>query len=185
MSLKRIAVMLTLVGVVALAAAPALGSAGAALSLGGGLINVPGWLEPLFPRAGTHHDFALVAISVGAGAAGIVLAWLFYVARPELPGALAEKAGTLYRLVYNKYFVDEIYDAAVVRPLVGGSRAFLWRGVDVGVIDGAANGIGRRARSIGGLLRQFQSGYIRSYAAWVLLGCVAALLGMGLAGGGR
>ena len=157
----------------------------AALSLAGGFIPVPAWLEPLFPRSGGRHDFALVAVSVGAGVCGFVLAWLLYVARPELPGALAGKAGALYRLVYNKYFVDEIYDAAVVRPVVGGSRCFLWRGVDVGVIDGAVNGIGERSRGIGGVLKRLQSGYIRSYAAWVVLGCVAVLIGMGLAGGGR
>ena len=91
----------------------------------------------------------------------------------------------LYTLVYNKYFVDEIYDAAVVKPVVNGSREVLWKGVDVGLIDGAANGVGARARDIGGVLRLLQSGNIRSYATWVLLGSVVVIVAMGIAGGIR
>jgi NADH-quinone oxidoreductase subunit L len=57
--------------------------------------------------------------------------------------------------------------------------------VDVGVIDGAANGVGDRARDIGGVLRLFQSGDIRSYATWVLFGSVIVIVAMSLAGGIR
>jgi len=91
----------------------------------------------------------------------------------------------LYTLVYNKYFVDEIYAAAVVRPLVGGSRMVLWKGVDAGLIDGTANGVAARARNLGSLLRLMQSGNIRSYATWVLLGSVLLIVAMGIAGGLR
>ncbi|MCW5980238.1 MAG: NADH-quinone oxidoreductase subunit L [Bryobacteraceae bacterium] len=157
----------------------------ALLSLAGGFIPVPRFLEPLFPAEGAHHDFALVAVSVGAGLLGIGLAWLFYVSKPGLADSAAARLGALYRLVYNKYFVDEIYDATVVRPLIGGSRAVLWRGVDAGVIDGAVNGIAQRSRDLGILLRMFQSGNIRSYAAWVLLGSVFVLAVLGVMGGLR
>ena len=75
-----------------------------------------------------------------------------------------------YRWLYNKYFVDEAYDAMVVEPVVQGSRSVLWRGMDAGLIDGVVNGVGRRARNVGGVLRLMQSGNIRSYAAWVVLG---------------
>jgi NADH-quinone oxidoreductase subunit L len=71
----------------------------------------------------------------------------------------------------------------VVKPVVGGSREVLWKGVDVGVIDGAVNGIGSRSKDIGGVLRLLQSGNIRSYAAWVLFGSVLLIVAMGLAGG--
>lgn len=157
----------------------------AVLSLAGGYIRVPAWLEPMFPRGEAHHDPALVAVSVAAGLAGIGLALWFYVARPGLADRVAASLGGLYRLVYNKYFVDEIYGAAVVRPVVVGSRFVMWRGVDVGLIDGLVNGIGSRARGLGLILRRLQSGYIRSYAAWVLIGCLFLLLSLGLAGGLR
>ena len=88
----------------------------------------------------------------------------------------------LYELIYNKYFVDEFYDATVVRPVVDGSRTLLWRTADAGLIDGAVNGIGKTARSIGGALKLAQSGFIRSYAAWVVAGSIAVVIAMALWG---
>mgnify|MGYP005842246109 CR=1 FL=1 len=155
------------------------------LSLVGGYIAVPHYLETVFPASEAHHDFSLVAASVIAGLLGIGLAALFYIFRPGLPDRLAAGLGGLYRLVYAKYFVDEVYDAVVVRPTVNGSRLVLWRGVDAGLIDGAVNGVGLWARETGGLLRRLQSGNIRSYAAWVLTGCVALMIAAGILGGAR
>ncbi len=157
----------------------------ALLSLAGGYFAVPEWLEPLFPRAEAGHDAALVYTSVAAGLAGIALAWLFYVARPGLGGALAGRLGALYRLVLNKYYVDEVYDAAVVRPIVLGSDSLLWRGADAGLIDGAVNGLGARCVRAGGVLRRFQSGNIRSYAGWVVWGSLIVVAAFVVFGGGR
>ena len=81
--------------------------------------------------------------------------------------------------------VDEIYDATVVKPVVLGSRSVLWKGVDAGLIDGSVNGVGERARNIGAVLRLLQSGNIRSYATWVLLGSVLVIVALGIAGGIR
>jgi NADH-quinone oxidoreductase subunit L len=150
----------------------------AVLSLAGGYFNVPRWLEPLFPAIEEAHQPWLVYVSVAAGLAGIALAWLFYIARPSLAGAFAGKVGPLYRLVYGKYFVDEIYDGAIVGPIVEGSSTVLWRGVDVGLIDGAVDGVGAWSRSVGSALRLIQSGNIRSYAAWVVWGSVVAIMAM-------
>jgi NADH-quinone oxidoreductase subunit L len=157
----------------------------ALLSLVGGYFHVPAFLESLFPVAEGGHDTTLVAISVAAGALGILLAWLFYVAKPGLADSIAAGLGGLYRLVYNKYLVDELYDATIVKPTVATSRALLWKGVDAGLIDGIVNGVGAVARGVGGVLRRLQSGNIRSYAAWVLAGSLFAIVAMGLAGGGR
>jgi NADH-quinone oxidoreductase subunit L len=158
----------------------------AALSLAGGkLFNVPEFLAPLFPLAQESNDIGPVVVSVAFGLAGIALAWLFYVFKPGLPDQIAATFSGLYNLIYNKYFVDEIYDATVVTPVVAGSREVLWKGVDVAVIDGAVNGIANRARGMGGLLKRLQSGNIRSYAAWVLLGSVVLLFVMGVMGGLR
>ena len=121
---------------------------------------------------------------MAVGLAGIALAWLFYVARPGLPESLAASFSGVYKLIYNKYFVDEIYAAAVVNPVVTGSREVLWKGVDATVIDGAVNGAGTVSQGVGGLLKRLQSGNIRTYAVWVLLGSVLLLVAMGLAAGG-
>jgi NADH-quinone oxidoreductase subunit L len=81
--------------------------------------------------------------------------------------------------------VDEAYNAAVVDPIVQGSRTVLWRGIDAGLIDGTVNGVGARARGVGGILRMMQSGSIRTYAAWVVFGSVLVILAIGLSGGMR
>jgi NADH-quinone oxidoreductase subunit L len=127
----------------------------------------------------------LAWLSAGVGILGILLAYVFYVAKRGLADSFAKSMGGLYTLVYNKYFVDEAYDAALVEPLIEGSRTVLWRGIDAGLIDGAVNGVGRRSRGIGSILRLMQSGNIRSYAAWVVLGSIVLLLAIGFAGGLR
>jgi len=157
----------------------------AVLSLIGGFFNVSRWLEPLFPGTEPQHNELLVAISVAAGLIGIGLAYWFYVARPGLADSVAARLGVLYRLVYNKYFVDEVYHAVVVESVVDASRDVLWKNVDAGVIDGTVNGIGARARGVGGVLRLLQSGNIRSYATWVLIGSLGVLMALGLMGGTR
>jgi NADH-quinone oxidoreductase subunit L len=108
-----------------------------------------------------------------------------YIAKPELADSISARAGAFYRLIYNKYFVDEIYDAALVKPVVAVSRVVLWRSVDAGLIDGAVNGIGSQSQGIGGLLRLLQSGNIRSYATWVLFGSVILVVTLSLIGAAR
>jgi NADH-quinone oxidoreductase subunit L len=157
----------------------------AALSLAGGyLFKVPEYLSPLFPLPAEGNDLGPMVVSVAVALAGIALAWLFYVARPGLPDTLAASFSGIYKLIYNKYFVDEIYAAAVVNPVISGSREVLWKSVDARVIDGAVNGAGTVSQGVGGLLKRLQSGNIRTYAVWVLLGSVLVLVAMGLAAGG-
>ena len=157
----------------------------AVLSLGGGFIPVPEFLGKFFPAAEAPENFNLMAISVAFGLGGIALSYLMYVARPGMADSVAGSLKGLYTLVYNKYFVDEIYDAAVVKPVVEGSRVVLWKGVDVGLIDGGVNGVGTMARRTGGVLRLLQSGNIRSYATWVLFGSVVVIVALEIGGGMR
>jgi NADH-quinone oxidoreductase subunit L len=154
----------------------------AVLSVVGGFINIPRFLEPLFPLQEGEPARWLEYVAMAAGLGGIALAYLFYVVSPGLPESLANSFKGLHNLIYNKYFVDEFYDATVVEPMVDGSRQLLWRVADVRLIDGAANGIGSTARGIGGILRRAQSGYIRSYAAWVLAGSILAIAYIGFVG---
>ncbi len=148
--------------------------------VGGYIFNVPRILENMFPLAEEPDNPMLMAVSIGVGLLGIALAYYMYVVNRELPERLASSAGWLYNLIYNKYFVDEIYDTVVVHPTVDGSRTVLWRGVDQGIIDGAVNGVGTQSRSLGGVLKLLQSGNIRSYASWVLIGAVCLLIVLGV-----
>ena len=150
-------------------------------ALGGWIFDVPKYLDNFFPVAeNTGNSVTLQIAAVSMGLIGVLLAFAFYVLRPGLPEAFARSMGGFYTAVCNKFFVDEIYDAAIVRPTLDGSRAVLLNGVDRGLIEGMVNGAATQARNIGGGLRQFQSGNIRSYATWVVLGSVFLLVVLGL-----
>jgi NADH-quinone oxidoreductase subunit L len=159
----------------------------AVLSLVGGFFNVGHFLEPVFPQGhGEEGEHGILGyIVTGAGLLGIAIAYLFYVVKPSLPESLATTFAAPYRWLLNKYYVDEAYDAAVVEPLVQGSRSLLWRLVDVRFIDGIVNGVGHWSRGTGRSLRLLQSGYIRSYATWVVLGSILVIAAMTLMGGAR
>jgi len=160
----------------------------AILSLVGGFFNVGAFLEPVFPRHAEEAEAAnhmLGYIATAAGLFGIALAYLMYVVRPALSDSIAGTFRGAHTWLSNKYYVDEAYDAMVIEPVVQGSRTVLWRGFDVHLIDGIVNGIGQRARNVGGGLRRLQSGYIRSYAAWVVIGSVIVIAAMSLIGGSR
>ena len=81
----------------------------------------------------------------------------------------------MYSLMVNKYYLDEIYDAIIVWPIVSASREFLWKFVDTYMIDGAVKGIGAMVRGTAGGLRRMQSGYVRTYAGWFLFGGVLVM----------
>jgi len=126
--------------------------------------------------AEAHDLYALELKLMGAAilvaGIGFLFAWGFYIQRPETPEKLAESFHAPHRALLNKYYVDELYDAAVVWPIHRLSQAVLWRFFDVGVIDGAVNGTATLARDVGDRLRRLNSGNTRSYAAWVVIGAV-------------
>ncbi|HEX4001125.1 MAG TPA: NADH-quinone oxidoreductase subunit L [Candidatus Acidoferrales bacterium] len=122
------------------------------------------------PGAALLH--ALVSWPVGVAILGLLVAWWFYIKSPETPKKLAQSLRPLYTLIFNKYYVDEIYAALIVRPLLWISTHFLWHVVDERVIDGTVNGVAKVARESGGEVRKLQSGNTRSYAAWVVVGAV-------------
>ena len=115
---------------------------------------------------------ALTGWPVIVGILGLLVAWWFYVKSPETPKRLAKSLHGLYTLIFHKYYVDEIYAALIVRPLLWISANLLWHGVDERVIDGTVNGVATVARESGGEARKLQSGNTRSYASWVIIGAV-------------
>jgi len=140
----------------------------------------PNWVAPEKTPA-TDLLQALMGPPVIVGLLGILLAWWLYIRRPDLPKKLASSMFGLYTLVLHKYYVDEIYAAVIIRPLLWVSTNVLWHTVDEGLIDGTVNGSARLARETGGKLRELQSGNARSYASCVVVGAVgvtALLLGI-------
>lgn len=157
----------------------------AVFSLGGGWLSVPKWLSPMFPIT-EHTNIAAMLISSICSLGGIFVAYVFYVSRPELAVSFRSAAGPIYTLVSNKYYVDEIYAALIVKPLQAFSRVVLWHGIDETVIDsGIVNGLAKTIRGWGSLFRRFQSGSIRNYATWVLAGSLLVIFILGLVGSGR
>ena len=157
----------------------------ALLSLGGGFLSVTKWLEPMFALHEEAVPFMIRLMPAVMAFGGIFLAFVFYYLKPGLADSFAGAFGGLYRLVFDKYRIDEFYNAVVVEPVIQGSRTVLWKGVDAGGIDGAVNGLGRLSRGTGSILRLMQSGSIRAYAAWVVFGSVLVILAIGVAGGLR
>jgi NADH-quinone oxidoreductase subunit L len=88
---------------------------------------------------------------------------------------MAETFSGVHRVLENKYYLDEIYDAAIVQPIQIVSEDGLWKGVDIGVIDRAVNGVGQAVSGTSEVLRLFQTGSVRAYAASVFLGAVLVL----------
>ena len=115
---------------------------------------------------------AIFGAPVIAGLLGFFLAWWMYIKSPETPKKWAASLSAPYKLLSGKYFVDELYAAVIVRPLVWISDKVLWHVVDEGVIDGTVNGIATVARESGDHLRRATSGNVRSYATWIVVGAL-------------
>jgi len=131
-----------------------------------------GALSEASPLGGGEVAWAVIsfaiAVAVIAIAASMVLRWQY---RPALESP--EPAG-LKRLLWRKWYVDEIYDVLVVRPLVGASR-WLWRWVDDAVIDGSVNGLASGSRGLGWLSSRLQTGQLNTYAFAVVVGVILLL----------
>jgi NADH-quinone oxidoreductase subunit L len=116
-------------------------------------------------------ELTLSGVAMVAAIIGLVVAWRMY-AKDVKQG----KSEGLHKLLYNKYYVDELYHALVVGPLIWISRNLLWKVVDVGVIDGTVNGVATGTTAVGDKVRRVQSGNTRSYAVWVLVGAIVVFV---------
>ncbi|MGA7852582.1 MAG: hypothetical protein WCA15_04590, partial [Candidatus Acidiferrales bacterium] len=136
--------------------------------------------------AGIMLLYALTGWPVIIALLGLLIAWWFYIKSPDTPKKLAQTLRAPYTLILHKYYVDELYNAAIIQPLLWISTNVLWHVIDEGVIDGTVNGTARVARESGSQLREIQSGNARTYASWVVIGAVGVtLLMLGLWGMGR
>ncbi len=153
-------------------------------SLGGGNA-IEHWLDPIFERANSklglgHHDvelieYVLMALSIGVAAFGIYLARMWYLKKEIIPEKIMNSAPGWYKLLLNKYFVDEAYDAAVITPTVKGSEKLLWKVVDVGMIDWMVNALPRTIALASASVRRVQNGVAQSYVLVFVVGVVAMI----------
>lgn len=163
----------------------------AVLSVIGGYVGIPAFLmgnnqfehflEPVFaaghtvialsgePLTSHALEYLLMGVAIATAFTGFFLAYRWYVRKPETPVQIAAKAGKLYTAAFNKYYVDEIYAAALVKPFFRLSDLF-WKVVDVKIIDGIVDGCAALFRFAGKLLRKSQSGYAQEYIAVFVIG---------------
>ena len=156
----------------------------------GGHNQIEAFLEPSFHAmtltagevahaAAVHGDIAtelgLMGFSVAVALAGIVLAYFLFKKSPQRADALATQFSGVHRVLSNKYYVDEIYNAVFVQPIKRISEGTLWKVVDAGIIDGVVNGVGLTVRGWSAVLRRVQTGSVRAYAMSIFVGVVAIL----------
>jgi NADH-quinone oxidoreductase subunit L len=154
------------------------------LSLCGGWIGIERFAAFLAPATGARAaqaaggslEIILSVVAVVVALIGWYIADLLYRQRPERPAEIAAAMPAGYKLLSNKYYVDEIYGAAIVKPLLVGSNYLLGWVVDKAILGGGAWLLGGVATFCGALLQRWQSGNIRSYAAWLAAGAAAVLL---------
>jgi len=168
----------------------------AVLSVVGGLVGPPlmegghpfaRWLAPVF-ASGAHEgahaaahevpvatEWMLIGLSVLVAAAGIAFAFRAYLWSPQTATRLRERLAGVHRTLLNKYWVDELYERSVVRPVYHTAQAF-WRFWDTKVVDGIVNGVGVTLEGVSAVLRLFQTGFVGTYALFFTLGVVALLL---------
>jgi NADH-quinone oxidoreductase subunit L len=168
------------------------------LSVVGGYVGIPEifsgvdgnlihrWLEPVFSNAerkleyfGTHTHFEeilLMTISLIGVLASLRFAYFVYTRKIDIANYFVNKYKTIYKLLWNKYYIDEIYEAVVVQPIRKGSESFLWKFTDNKIIDGVVNGTAKLIDNIGGVIRHLQTGIAQFYALIMILGIAVALL---------
>ena len=153
----------------------------AMLSAVGGFIALPHFLEPQLPlprvHESLHHfEFPLLVLSVVLALAGLAGAAFLYGGPPDRVQALQQRYAGVHRWLSGKYFIDELYEGVIGRPLVWLSDRVFLNLSDRWLLDGTLNGMGALGRWSGGVLSRVQNGSLHRYAWFVMMGIVGALL---------
>jgi NADH-quinone oxidoreductase subunit L len=165
----------------------------AVLAVAGGWIGIPKalgggdqfakFLEPVVkdaalvtPEGSVNQERLFSVLSVVMALIGWFVADLFYRRKPGMADRVVARIGGLYTLLVNKYWIDQVYNAVIVAPLLFASRYLLWGAFDRGLVNGGGSMAAGGVRGLGALVQRVQSGNIRSYAGWLALGAAALLL---------
>lgn len=146
----------------------------------GGHNNFENFLEPIFAAANdkmllpihdnTGLELGLMLVSVIIGVVGMYVGWKIYTEKQQIAENTAKRFSGLYNLLFNKYKVDEAYDAVVVNPIKQTSDKFLWKIFDVKIIDGTLNFSASAIAKTADLFRKVQNGVVQSYAVIFVVG---------------
>jgi NADH-quinone oxidoreductase subunit L len=160
----------------------------AILATVGGWVGLPdGWLwgnafvRFLAPAVGTFtpavegNAGVLSVVALVVSGAGIALAYFFYIRLPGIPMLLAWRLKEPFNLLLNKYYIDELYNLVVTRPLFWVSDRVLNRAIDTYVIDGAANGAGETVQSSAQVVRRAETGNVEHYVFVYVLGALGVV----------
>ncbi len=147
-------------------------------ALGGG-----NWIGHFFEPAlghpnvtATHaEEYMVMGISVAGAVGGIILSWIMYSLKPEMPGKIASAFKGVYNTLWNKYYVDELYDRTIVKPTIWIANKVLVGVTDGKIIEGIVNGVPKAIGSFGEKARKMQSGYLQHYAVSMALGLFVIL----------
>ncbi len=160
------------------------GFVGVPAALGGGN-RIESFLDPIFEGANIKLglyaegvqiiEYVVMVLSVGIALLGMAGARMIYLRRNDIAENVAKQFHGIYTILWRKYFVDEIYDAAVVTPIVKGSDKILWNGFDVGVIDGIVNGSAKCMQSLSSFARRIQTGVVQFYALVFVIGVLLVM----------
>ena len=153
----------------------------ALLSAGGGYIAIPHFLEPQIPLPPIverleHYEHTLRYVSIVLAFSGLGLAVFMFGGPASRPERIKQALLPVHRLLSGKYFVDELYERVIVKPLAWFSDVVLLRGSDQMLLDGSLNGLALLAQRTAGLLGRAQTGSLHLYALLVMVGIVGALL---------
>jgi len=146
------------------------------------------FLEPVFQDAnmfmgfvGGHHlaaaEYILMIISVAIGLLGIWIGykWYYYDEKWTSPRKIANNIKPIHKLLWNKYYIDEIYFRTIVDPLITMSRSFFWKFMDLKIIDGIVNGLANLTIELGERIRKIQTGFAQTYAVYMIVGAIILL----------
>ncbi len=146
----------------------------AIFSLIGGYFTLPELLIPLYGHDHPHVPALVKYLPTILGLGGIGLAYRLYVQDPGLADRLSQRFSGLHQLLLNKYYIDEIYEAIIVQPILAASD-WLWKIWDTVVIDGLVNGTAQVVQANGLLFRFWQTGNVQTYALSLSCGAIVIL----------
>ena len=151
----------------------------------GGSNEIEHWLDPVFAPAearmanvsiiGGPMEYILMALSVLLAAGSILAARNIYLKNNQIAESFAMRFKPIYTLLWNKYYIDEAYDAGVVNVINKGSEKVLWKGFDIPVLDGAVNGVASLIVFSSGWIRRIQTGVTQNYALAFVFGIIVVL----------
>lgn len=126
-------------------------------------------------HAGREEELMVMGISIVCAVGGILVSWIFYVLKPEIPKNLAANFKGIYTVLWNKYYVDELYDAIIVRPTMWIAGSILMPVTDGTIIEGIVNGVPKAIAAFGERLRKLQTGSVQQYALSMAIGLFVLL----------